>query len=191
MKRSSKRMDATALSACLLAAGLACGAGAAEPTVAAQSQIKDRKGDVVGTAELLQTAGGLLIKMAVKNLQPGQHAIHIHTVGKCEPPFTTAGAHFNPEQHPHGMLAGNAHAGDLPNLHVPDGGAIEVEIITKAATLEKGKPNSLLDNDGSSLVIHATADDYKTNPDGAAGERIACGVITSNEGSVGRSDGAR
>jgi len=115
-------MDATALSACLLAAGLACGAGAAEPTVAAQSQIKDRKGDVVGTAELLQTAGGLLIKVAVKTLQPGQHAIHIHTVGKCEPPFTTAGPHFNPEQHPHGMLAGDTQAGDLPNLHVPDGG---------------------------------------------------------------------
>jgi len=141
--------------------------------------------------DLIQTAGGLLVKVAVKNLQRGQHAIHIHTVGKCEFPFTTAGPHFNPEQHAHGMLAGNAHAGDLPNLHVPDGGAIEVEIITKAATLEKGKPNSLLDNDGSSLVFHATADDYETNPDGAAGERIACGVITSNEGSVGRSDGAR
>ena len=95
----------------------------------------------------------------------------------AKPPFESAGPHFNPGNHKHGMLSGEGHAGDMPNLHVPQSGELSVEVLNAAVTLEKGKPNSLFDNDGSSLMIHAKADDYKTDPAGNAGGRIACGVI--------------
>ena len=87
------------------------------------------------------------------------------------------GPHFNPGNHKHGMMSGQGHAGDMPNLHVPQSGELSVEVLNTAVTLEKGKPNSLFDDDGSSLMIHAKADDYKTDPAGNAGGRIACGVI--------------
>jgi superoxide dismutase, Cu-Zn family len=151
----------------------------AEPTHTANAQLKDQNGALVGSADLMQTPAGLLIKFALKDIKAGQHAVHIHEVGKCEPPFESAGSHFNPEHRKHGFLAGEGHAGDLPNLHVPDGGKLEVEMMTKNATLEPGKPNSLIDRDGASLVIHAMADDYRSDPAGASGDRIACGVISS------------
>ena len=167
----------------LLLAGFALSADA-QPTMIGHAQLKDQNGTFVGTADLMETAGGLLVKLMLKGLEPGQHAVHIHAVGKCEPPFESAGPHFNPDQHKHGVLSGEGHAGDFPNLHVPDSGELEVEMITTKATLQKGKPNSLLDGDGSSLVIHANADDYLSDPSGNSGSRIACGVITS-ESTVG------
>lgn len=85
------------------------------------------------------------------------------------------------------MLAGNGHAGDLPNLHVPQGGVLTVELVSTALTLEPSKPHSLLDADGSALVVHAGADDYRSDPDGKAGERIACGVIVPSGTTAGRS----
>ena len=118
-----------------------------------------------------------LIKLQLKGAPPGERAFHIHAVGKCEAPFESAGPHFNPGNHKHGMLAGHGHAGDMPNLHVPQSGDLSVEVLNAAVTLEKGKPNSLFDNDGSTLIIHARADDYKSDPAGNAGGRIACGVI--------------
>jgi Cu-Zn family superoxide dismutase len=166
------------VSAGLLIAALAPAIGA-EPSLMAHAQIKNQKGDHVGTADLMQTRGGLLIKLALQNMRAGQNAVHLHEVGRCEPPFTTAGAHVNPTHQKHGMLVGEGHAGDLPNLHIPDSGALEVEFLTTKATLEQGKPNSLLDQDGTSLVIHATSDDYQSDPAGESGDRIACGVITS------------
>jgi superoxide dismutase, Cu-Zn family len=151
----------------------------AEPSLVGHAQIKDQKGAFVGTADLMQTPGGLLIKLALQDIKPGQHAVHLHEVGRCDPPFTSAGAHFNPDHHKHGILVGEGHAGDLPNLHIPDSGKLEVEFLTTKVTLEQGKPNSLLDQDGTSLVIHATSDDYQSDPAGNSGDRIACGVITS------------
>jgi len=174
------------LSAGLLLAALAPAIGA-EPSLVAHAQLKDQKGDHLGTADLMETRGGLLVKLALQNIKSGQHAVHLHEVGRCEPPFTTAGAHFNPDHHKHGMLVGEGHAGDLPNLHVSDSGQLEVEFVTKMTTLEQGKSNSLLDQDGSSVVIHATADDYQSDPAGDSGDRIACGVIPSQFGQKGSS----
>ena len=143
----------------------------------ANTQLKDSSGKAVGDVDLMQTPAGVLIKLQIKGLPPGEHAFHVHAVGKCEAPFESAGPHFNPGNHKHGMMSGEGHAGDMPNLHVPQSGELSVEVVNAAVSLEKGKPNSVFDNDGSSLVIHAKADDYKSDPAGNAGDRIACGVI--------------
>src|SRR5687767_3962732 len=146
----------------------------------ANAQLKDKSGKAVGDVDLMQGPGGVLLRLSLKGIPPGEKAFHIHAVGKCEAPFESAGGHFNPGQKKHGMMAAEAHAGDMPNLHVPQGGDLKVEVLNAAITLEKGKPNSVFDTDGSSIVIHAGPDDYKTDPDGKAGERIACGVISES-----------
>ncbi len=146
----------------------------------ANAALKDKSGKAVGDVDLSQTPNGVLLKLSIKGLTPGEHAFHIHAVGKCEAPFDSAGGHFNPGGHKHGMMTGQGHAGDMPNLHVLQSGDLTVEILNSAITLEKGKPNSVLDADGSSIVIHAGPDDYKSDPDGKAGERIACGVIQAS-----------
>lgn len=164
-----------------VAAGAALLVAALAPPASAQSAsapLKDTQGKEVGSANLTQTPHGVLIIVSVKGLPPGDHAFHVHAVGKCEPPFTSAGGHFNPEGKKHGMLAAEGHhAGDMPNLHVPQNGDLTVEILNTDITLEKGKPNSVFDADGSAVVIHAKGDDYKSDPAGDAGGRIACGVI--------------
>ena len=169
------KLFGTAGAAALLAATVSMPVHAAGEM--ANTQLKDASGKAVGDVDLMQTPAGVLIKLQIKGLPPGEHAFHVHAVGKCEPPFESAGPHFNPGNHKHGMMAGEGHAGDMPNLHVPQSGELTVEVVNEAVTLDKGKPNSLFDNDGSSLVIHAKADDYKSDPAGNAGDRIACGVI--------------
>jgi len=148
--------------------------------VAAQSAkatLKDQKGADVGAVELNQTPAGVLLRLTLKGLPAGERAFHIHAVGRCEPPFTTAGGHFNPGGQKHGLMVGPGHAGDMPNLHIPSNGVLVVEILNAAVTLEKDKPNSLFQKEGTSIVIHAAKDDYKSDPAGNAGDRIACGVI--------------
>jgi Cu-Zn family superoxide dismutase len=140
-------------------------------------ELRDLKGKSVGTVMLLESAHGLLLRGAVTGVSPGTHAIHFHETGKCEPPFTSAGGHFNPEKKAHGVLdRGGSHAGDLPNLVVPASGKLEFELFAPGLTLAAG-PGSVLDADGTALVLHARADDYRTQPAGDSGDRIACGVV--------------
>jgi len=145
----------------------------------AKAALQTADGKEAGSVTLTQTPSGVLLSLSVKGLPAGEHAFHVHAVGKCEPPFTSAGGHFNPGNKKHGMMAPDgAHAGDMPNLHIPASGELAVEVLNAAVTLEKDKPNSLFDADGSAVVIHAGKDDYKTDPAGNAGDRIACGVIS-------------
>jgi Cu-Zn family superoxide dismutase len=156
----------------------ASGTSPAEATAVAE--LKDAKGQKLGSATLRETPGGVLIEVTVSKVPPGAHAFHIHDAGKCEAPaFTTAGGHFNPDSKKHGLLAGaaGAHAGDLPNVHVPEGGTLAFEVLAPGVNLRPGDARSVFDSNGAALVLHAKADDYKTDPAGAAGDRLACGVI--------------
>jgi Cu-Zn family superoxide dismutase len=151
---------------------------AAAAAETARAMLKNAEGADVGRVELTQVTDGVLLRVALRGLPPGDHAFHIHAVGKCEPPFNSAGGHFNPGNRKHGMMAADGHhAGDMPNLVVPASGEVKLEVVNTAITLEKGKPNSVLKPDGTAFVIHAVPDDYKTDPTGNAGGRIACGII--------------
>jgi len=144
----------------------------------ASAVLKDASGKEVGAATFTVTPSGVLISLDLTAVPPGEHGFHVHTTGKCEPPdFKSAGPHFNPDQTKHGFMTPEGpHAGDLPNLHVPADGKLQVEVLEPNVTLSGEAP--LLDADGSALVIHAGADDYKTDPADNSGNRIACGVIT-------------
>ena len=146
-------------------------AGAAEQAMA---KLKNPKGESVGEVKLMQTPHGTLLHAKFSNLPPGAHAFHVHAVGKCEPPFKSAGGHFNPGGKKHGIHAAEGlHAGDMPNIHVPASGSLEIEVLNTLLKLD----SSLFDADGAAIVLHAGPDDYKSDPAGAAGARIACGVI--------------
>src|SRR3954471_19171120 len=152
--------------------------GQAAPTKA-HANLMDAKGQKVGTATLSQAAGGVKIAANLANLPAGMHALHIHTNGKCDPPdFMSAGGHFNPGMKQHGKdNPMGAHAGDMANFTVGAKGTAKVTIVNPAVTLGNG-PNSLFTNGGTAMMIHAKGDDYKTDPAGNAGDRIACGVVT-------------
>lgn len=140
----------------------------------------DPDGNRIGTAELVETPNyGVLIRLDVGSLEPGEHAFHIHETGQCSAPdFSSAGGHYAPRgrshglHHPHGK-----HAGDMANLHVPESGHVRTERLATHVTLLEGATGSLFDDDGSALVIHAGGDDYRSQPAGAGGPKVACGVI--------------
>lgn len=140
----------------------------------AQADITNLAGEKVGTAIAEEVDGSIRVMIDAGNLPPGEHGTHVHTVGKCEAPdYASAGPHWNPTTHQHGRdNPAGPHAGDLPNLNIGASGRDRTIF-----TLPGGTFAELLDQDGAAIVIHAAADDYKTDPSGNSGGRIACGVF--------------
>jgi len=165
------------LGCALLSAAVA--ANAAGPK-AAHAELKNAQGATIGTAKFTSAANGVKVSVKVSQLSPGEHGIHIHTVGKCEAPaFTTAGGHFNPSGAHHGAKNSqepHPHVGDLDNLNVGKSGKASTAFTIMGATLADGE-NSLFHEGGTALVIHAKADDLTSDPSGNSGDRVACGVI--------------
>jgi Cu-Zn family superoxide dismutase len=165
----------TLIAACAVAGCAAMGPAAG--TATAIAELRNAQGQPVGTATLTEVGGGVRVVVEARNLPPGEKGIHIHEVGRCEPPFATAGGHFNPGKRQHGLQnPAGPHAGDLPNITIGADGTGRLETLNDRVTLGSG-PNSLFDADGSSIVIHAAPDDHRTDPAGNSGARIACGVI--------------
>ena len=137
------------------------------------------QGQEIGKAILTQTTSGVLIDIDVSNVPNGEHGLHIHETGTCNAAdgFKSAGGHFEPAQHQHGYMAEHGpHAGDMPNQFVGTDGKLRAQVLNANVTLTDG-PASLFDADGSAIVIHAGADDYRSQPTGNSGDRIACAVI--------------
>jgi Cu-Zn family superoxide dismutase len=139
--------------------------------------MRDASGRDLGTLTLANASGGLVLTGVVRNLPPGTHAVHLHTIGRCDPPsFESAGPHWNPLSRRHGTLNPQGpHLGDMPNFVVASDGSATIDVMTPGGTLRGA--DAALDGDGVAVVIHESADDYRTDPSGNSGSRIACGVV--------------
>ena len=195
----------TRIAAGVLASSLALGGGAVaaqESTPAGTPAIGEpltldlttANGDVIGSATIVASPNGVTITLqstsegSGSGLEPGPHGVHIHETGNCDPsgdtPFGSAGEHFNPTGASHGALEDtDSHAGDLGNLEVDGAGTFGLDVTTDKVSLEPGAENSLADEDGSAILIHAGEDDLQTDPSGESGDPVACGVIFAEAGS--------
>lgn len=151
----------------------------AEDKEGEEFSLKNTEGEPVANATLTEADDGVHVNMDVDGLPEGSHAFHVHEKGVCEAPdFESAGDHYNPTDMKHGKLHPEGpHAGDFDNIEVDENGKAHVEFTTDQVTLDKDAETTLYTEEGTSLVIHADPDDYKSQPAGDAGDRIACGVI--------------
>ena len=157
-----------------LAAATLAACSTIEPTGGAPMPLINSSGQTIGTVRAWQTAGGVGFRVTATGLPHGIHGIHVHPIGRCDPPdFATAGTHWNPTGRQHGLNNPQGpHAGDLPNVTVAANGVLQETVTLPNATMAQ-----LLDADGSSIMIHANADDYVSQPAGNSGAKIACAVI--------------
>jgi Cu-Zn family superoxide dismutase len=168
-----KRIIPLTILALFLLGGVALAGG--EPKFA-WAKLRNVDGKIVGFVNI--TEGELVsLVYSINGLPPGAHAFHIHGTGTCEPPFKSAGGHFNPYGNKHGLKSPDGpHAGDMVNIVAGTDGTASGVRFAPLVTLKRG-PNSLLKKGGTAIVIHQGPDDYSSDPAGAAGKRIACGVI--------------
>jgi Cu-Zn family superoxide dismutase len=164
------------LAGCVLTGCASMGGGPSGPRAAAD--LVNAGGQKVGTAGLTQHGASVRLVVEVAGLTPGPHGIHLHAIGRCDPPaFTSAGGHHNPLRRRHGLETPQGpHAGDLPNLVADATGQARYETTTDRVTIDDG-PLGLFDADGTAIVVHERADDHKTDPAGDSGARVACGVL--------------
>ena len=173
MTRTNVRIAA----AVLAVAGLASAAFAFGEK--ASAEFKDKAGASIGGAQLVEASGGVLIKLKLKGLPVGPHALRIHDAGKCDGDFSSAGEIYNPLGSKYGFLNPDGPmAGELPNIFAANNGELETEVLSHFITLGKEAEEPLLDADGASIVIYEKASDHSSDPDGNAGARIACGAIS-------------
>jgi superoxide dismutase, Cu-Zn family len=158
---------------------LPAGAAMAQQGRAAAS-LRNAQGQVVGEAAAAREGNVVRVHLNVRGFAPGTHGVHLHETGRCDAPaFASAGPHWNPTNHQHGRLnPQGAHLGDLPNLEVGANGSGRISFAVPVPAGTAAGANPLLDVDGTALVIHATADDLRTDPSGNSGARIACGALT-------------
>jgi superoxide dismutase, Cu-Zn family len=179
MTKPTPRVAAGLLAALALAAACSRGGTAGtSPRPFASGTFRDSAGARVGLVTLTDSAGTLRLGVSASQLSPGPHGLHFHAKGTCTPPdFSSAGPHFNPENRKHGRLNPEGpHLGDLPNLIVGPDGSVDTSFTVAHELAEPGK-SSLLQPGGTALVIHAKADDERTDPSGNSGDRVACAVI--------------
>ena len=151
---------------------------AVQATSMAQADILNTEGSVIGKATFEQTPHGVLMYIEAAGLPPGGHGIHLHTVGTCTPDFSAAKGHINPEGVKHGLRNPEGpDNGNLPNLYVAADGSAKAEFFTTLVSVAAGEKPALLDEDGSTVIIHEQLDDHMTQPIGGAGGRISCGII--------------
>jgi len=151
----------------------------AKDSARAMAAVRNAAGRELGTLTLTETQQGLTASGRLTGLPPGVHGIHLHVTGQCAPPFESAGAHWNPTNRRHGAQNPQGpHLGDLPNITVGADSSVDVQLATPGATLRR--TNALMDADGAAIVVHTAADDHRTDPAGASGNRIACGVVSGS-----------
>lgn len=172
-KDSAARSDTGAVTDSARAVSTTSSPAGTPSSPAATAEVKDSAGRSLGTLNLSASLGGIVAEGHLMGLPPGAHGIHLHSVGQCQPPFASAGPHWNPTQKQHGTdNPKGPHLGDMPNVAAGSDSSGHARVTSAGGTLD-----SLLDADGASVVVHATADDYKTDPSGNSGARIACGVV--------------
>jgi Cu-Zn family superoxide dismutase len=165
MRRLVILATATTLTACI---------SNGEPEGGAPIPLVNSAGQSIGSVRTWQTSGGIAFKIYATGLPHGLHGIHVHSVGRCDPPdFASAGPHWNPLGRQHGLNnPAGPHAGDMRNVEVEANGVLETTVTLPGASMA-----TLLDADGAALVLHASPDDYVSDPSGNSGTRIACAVL--------------